>query len=73
LGNEQWKNAIEALEAMDFAEAAKITLNYYDKAYDKGLSMKETKEIFRFSFEEDDINLMAKTLIEEADKKYGRN
>ncbi len=71
LGNEKWKNAIEALHAKDFAQVADITLYYYDKAYDKGLSLKETKELFRFSFNEGDIEEIAKVLIAEANKKYG--
>jgi tRNA 2-selenouridine synthase len=71
LGNEQWKNAIEALHAKDFAQVAAITLYYYDKAYDKGLSMKETKELFRFSFDEGNTEDIAKVLIAEANKKYG--
>ena len=69
LGNEQWKAAISAVQAKDFAGAAKITLYYYDKAYDKGLSMKETKEIYRYAFETDDMEIMASTLIDAAIKK----
>ncbi len=71
LGNEQWKKAIEALREKDFKRVANIALDYYDKAYDKGLSLKDTKEIYRFSFEDDNIELMAKTLLESAKKKYG--
>lgn len=71
LGNEHWKNAIDALREKDFAKAAKITLNYYDKAYDKSILLKETTEVFRFPFETDDIKLMATTLIEAAKEKYG--
>jgi tRNA 2-selenouridine synthase len=71
LGNEQWKTAIDALHEKNFAEAASITLNYYDKAYDKGLSLKINKELRRFTFDEDDIALIAKTFIEEANKRYG--
>jgi len=66
LGNEQWKNAIDAVRAKDFAGAAKITLHYYDKAYEKGLSMKETKEIFRFTFETGEMEMIAETLINAA-------
>jgi tRNA 2-selenouridine synthase len=69
LGNEQWKNAIDAVRAKDFAGAANITLYYYDKAYDKGLTMKDTKEIFRFVFETDDMEMMASTLIDAAKTK----
>ena len=69
LGNEQWKAAIQAVRDKDFSGAAKITLYYYDKAYDKGLSMKETKEIYRYAFETDDMEAMVQTLIEQANKK----
>lgn len=71
LGNEQWKNAVAALEENNFERAAKIALHYYDKAYDRGITLKETKEIFRFAFEENNYTAIAKTLINEADKKYG--
>lgn len=71
LGNEQWKNAIAALEEKNIDLAAKIALHYYDKAYDKGIAMKETKEIFRFAFEENNAHAIANTLIAEANKKYG--
>lgn len=68
LGNEQWKNAIDAVQAKDFTTAAKITLYYYDKAYDKGLAMKEAKNVSRFVFDTDDLNVMASTLISAAEK-----
>jgi len=71
LGSEQWKNAIAALEEKNIDLAAKIALHYYDKAYDKGIAMKETKEIFRFAFEEDNAKAIAYTLIAEGNKKYG--
>lgn len=69
LGNEQWKNAMDAVQAGNFAGAAKITLYYYDKAYDKGLAMKETKEIFRYVFETDDVANMAGVLVKAAKEK----
>jgi tRNA 2-selenouridine synthase len=71
LGNEQWKNAIAALGEKNIDLATQIALHYYDKAYDKGLGMKETKDVFRIAFETDDVNAIAKTLITEAEKKYG--
>ncbi len=71
LGNEQWKNAIAAIEENDLEAAAKIALQYYDKAYDKGIAMKETKEIYRFSFLEDDKSAIAQTLLKAANEKYG--
>ncbi len=71
LGNEQWKNALTALQEGNIEAAAKIALSYYDKAYDRGLAMKETKEIFRFAFENEDPKDIAKTLIQTANIKYG--
>ncbi|HLP20193.1 MAG TPA: tRNA 2-selenouridine(34) synthase MnmH [Chitinophagales bacterium] len=71
LGNEQWKNAIAAIEEKDLKKATEIALRYYDKAYDKGIAMKETKEVYRFSFEQQNFKTIAATLIEEAGKKYG--
>ncbi|MES2622412.1 MAG: tRNA 2-selenouridine(34) synthase MnmH [Bacteroidota bacterium] len=71
LGNEQWKNAVTALEEKNIELAARIALSYYDKAYDKGINMKETKEIYRFTFENAEAKNIAETLIEVANKKYG--
>ena len=69
LGNEQWKNAIDAVRVKDFSGAAKITLYYYDKAYEKGLALKETKEVYRYTFETDNMDGMAQTLVEAAAEK----
>ena len=69
LGNEQWKNAIDALHAKDFTQAARITLYYYDKAYEKALAMKETKEVWRYTFDTDDMETMAQTLIDAVQEK----
>ena len=40
LGGQHVKAAREALEAQDYKEAARIALNYYDRAYDRGLEKK---------------------------------
>jgi tRNA 2-selenouridine synthase len=62
LGNEAMKDALSHLEQKNFEEVARITLRYYDKAYDHGLSSKETKEISVLTFETDDIEAVAETL-----------
>lgn len=62
LGNEQWENATHAVEEKNFGLAAAIALNYYDKAYDKGIAMKKTEDVFRFAFEKYDVELIAFTL-----------
>lgn len=66
LGNEQWKNAITAIEENNIEAATKIALHYYDKAYDKGIAMKETKEIYRFAFDNENFSFIASTLIQKA-------
>ncbi len=69
LGNEQWKNAIAAIHTGDLLSAVKITLHYYDKAYDKSLVFKETKEIYRYSFDNDNTAFITETLMAGADSK----
>ena len=56
-----------ALEQKDFETAASIALYYYDRAYEKGIAMKQTKEVKRIAFENDDYNAIAKTLIKQFD------
>lgn len=67
LGTEQCQKAIDAVEEKNFSTAANIALNYYDKAYDKGISLKETQAIFRFAFKEYDVAVIAKTLLKQAE------
>ena len=62
LGNEAMKEALHSLNEKDFAEVARITLRYYDKAYDHSLAIKETKDITFLSFETDDMEMIAKRL-----------
>ncbi len=69
LGNEQYKNALAALEQKDFETAASIALYYYDKAYEKAIAMKETKNVKRIAFENDDYRAIAKTLIDVVKEK----
>ena len=71
LGNEQWKSAVAAVEEKNMELAAQIALHYYDKAYDKGIAMKETEEIFRLAFANADEKAIARALINEANKTYG--
>ena len=41
LGNEAMKQAITALYEEDYATVVRLTLHYYDKAYDKSLTGRE--------------------------------
>ncbi|MBL0309568.1 MAG: tRNA 2-selenouridine(34) synthase MnmH [Bacteroidetes bacterium] len=71
LGNEQWKLAIDALASGDVPQAVQIALRYYDKAYEKGIALKDTKNIIHLLFEDGQPDSIANTLIEQAHKNYG--
>jgi tRNA 2-selenouridine synthase len=62
LGNEAMKDALRSLGERNFANVARITLHYYDKAYDHALSIKETKDIAILPFETDDMEAIIETL-----------
>jgi tRNA 2-selenouridine synthase len=64
LGNEAMKDALRHLAELNLSEVARITLRYYDKAYDHSLAVKQTKDITFMSFDADDISLIAEKLIE---------
>lgn len=57
LGGDKTKDAIEAIEKGDFAEAIKIVLYYYDKAYRFGLKKKSSKKIVYVKTDADDIEI----------------
>ena len=63
LGNEAMKEALLALSKGDFASVARITLRYYDQAYDYGLTVKESKQITKLPFDTDDMEVMGKGFI----------
>lgn len=65
LGNEQCKNAIAALNEGNITQAAEIAIHYYDKAYDKALTMKKDIEIKRVTIGEN----ILEQLLEEAKKR----
>lgn len=73
LGGLEWKRAMDALEQKDFETTAGIALQYYDKTYEHCMTQKETKEIYRFVFEEDDMQSITFTLIKEANKQDGKS
>lgn len=64
LGGDNTINAINAVEAGDFALAIEITLFYYDKAYMFGLAKKENKNIIYFDTDSDEIEANAKKILE---------
>lgn len=71
LGGQHLKAALEALEAGDYAEAARIGLRYYDKAYNHHtLSKRDHSRIFYITSENRDPMKTARELIAFAEKKH---
>jgi tRNA 2-selenouridine synthase len=60
LGGNNFKEVKEALDESRFGAVAEITLRYYDKAYEKGLSRKKT--VHRFEFDSFDYKIVDKLL-----------
>lgn len=54
LGGLRTQQALEALETDDMLKVAEITLEYYDKAYLHGNSLRSPEQIFEFDVETDD-------------------
>lgn len=63
LGGERAAMAISAVERDDYAEAATIILEYYDKCYDYGLSNKENSSIEMLKVVKDDPSSIAGELM----------
>ncbi len=49
LGPQHAKSALEALEAGDLATVARITLHYYDRAYERGVSGRDPARVHRLA------------------------
>ena len=63
LGGLRAKEALEAIELSDFHKVADITLEYYDKAYNYGLSTRESKTVFEIKQDKIEPNKNAKEII----------
>ncbi|MEI8226027.1 MAG: tRNA 2-selenouridine(34) synthase MnmH, partial [Bacteroidota bacterium] len=68
LGGDNTKDAINAVETGDFAQAIEITLYYYDKAYLFGLKKKGNKNIIYVTTDSDDIETNALKILDAASK-----
>jgi len=62
LGNEQMNTALQALVEKDFEKVATIILHYYDKAYDKCLTKKQTKHIIPLDYKDKSYPSIAQDL-----------
>ena len=63
LGGLNCKLALEALEADDFATVADILLTYYDKAYLKGLSIRDQRKVSALPVDRDDPEANARAVV----------
>jgi len=64
LGGLNTKTSLKAIETGDFEKAIKLVLMYYDKAYQKGLTFRETKSILPFKITSKDFKENAELLLE---------
>jgi len=64
LGGLNTKNALDALEKHDYLAVADITLRYYDKAYNYGLSKRSPDSVFSIKCKEDDPKRNAELIVQ---------
>lgn len=65
LGNERYEHCIEALEQKDYFTACKLALDYYDRAYEFGLSKRPAEKIIKKQFDDLNIKEITSVLTEE--------
>ena len=63
LGGLNTKNALEALSKQDYLSVVQLTLTYYDKAYNIGLSKRQSSSIFPLSLDNGDPKENARRVI----------
>jgi len=63
LGGQHFKTALEALYTGDFAKVADISLDYYDKAYNHGLSKRSPETVHRFKPSTSEPAVVARELL----------
>lgn len=68
LGGDNTRDALEAVDAGNFARAVEITLYYYDKAYLFGLKKKNNSNIIYVETDSDNIETNALKILEVASK-----
>ena len=68
LGGDKTRDAINSVEAGNFARAIEIVLFYYDKAYLFGLNKKNDKNIIYVNTDTDDVETNAMKVLEASRK-----
>jgi tRNA 2-selenouridine synthase len=66
LGGDNTRDALEAVEAGNFARAIEITLSYYDKAYMYGLKKKNSNNLIYVETDSDEIEANALKILDVA-------
>jgi tRNA 2-selenouridine synthase len=66
LGGDNTRDALDSIDAGDFAKAIEITLYYYDKAYQFGLKKKRNENIIYVETDTDDVETNALKIIDAA-------
>lgn len=66
LGGKNTQDALEALDKNDFYTAARITLRYYDKAYQHGLNKRDHSDIHILSGEAQDVGKIIPAMLEKS-------
>lgn len=64
LGGQQFNEATKALNNKNYAEVARITLEYYDKWYLLGLQKRDEKSVFKIKAESNNPKLNAQLLLD---------
>ncbi len=64
LGGQQFNEATKALKIKNYADVAKITLEYYDKWYLMGLQKREEKQVFKIITQSNNPKLNAHLLLD---------
>lgn len=73
LGGQATKDCLAALAQQDYATVANITLDYYDKAYLHGLSLRDPASVYPIAIEQDSPAETAQRLIAWADAQAEKN
>lgn len=71
LGGQHVKTAVSAIRAGDFATAARIALNYYDKAYEVMLERRGDNALYRLEVDSREPQAVAAAVLEYAERMVG--
>ena len=70
LGHQSMEMCIEFIESKEYAKAATLILDYYDKAYAKGLAKRDPATVYTFEMNNNGLNAHAIKLIKFAHKVH---